>query len=239
MKLAQMKSDFVSNVSHELRTPLALIRMYAETLEMGRVRTESKKQDYYRIVRQETERLTRLINNILNFSRIESGRKEYHFSNVQINNCVEKILDMYHFHIQSKGFTIETELKEALPEISADEEAICESLINLLDNAMKYSKENKKIAVRTGVENGQVYIEVEDHGIGISPDQQKLIFDKFYRVSSALVHETKGSGLGLTLVRHIAQKHGGEITVKSELKKGSKFRVTLPVDKKKPVDTNV
>jgi two-component system phosphate regulon sensor histidine kinase PhoR len=134
--LAKMKSDFVSNVSHELRTPLALIRMYAETLEMGRMKTDAKRDSYYRIINQESERLTRLINNILNFSRIESGRKEYHLTNIDVNAVINKVLDMYLFHLEKEGFTVQTDLEENLPDIQADSEAITEALLNLVDNAV-------------------------------------------------------------------------------------------------------
>jgi two-component system phosphate regulon sensor histidine kinase PhoR len=229
MKLAQMKSDFVSNVSHELRTPLSLIRMFAETLEMGRIREDSKRMDYYRIINQETERLTRLINNILNFSRIESGKKEYHFKPIDLNECVQKVIDMYSFHIQNEGFRLNVNLQENLPLISADEEAISESLINLLDNAIKFSNKNKEISVRTGSRQNSVTMEVQDHGIGISEENRQLIFDKFYRVSSGDVHDTKGSGLGLALVQHIMQSHNGQIEVDSEVGKGSCFRLKFPL----------
>ena len=233
MQLAQMKSDFVSNVSHELRTPLALIRMFAETLELGRVRKDSKRMEYYRIINQETERLTRLINNILNFSRIESGKKEYHFQALNLNTCVQKVIDIYSFHIQNKGFDLRVDLSKNLPGIQADGEAISEALINLLDNAIKYSNENKVIHLRTGHYQSNVFMEVEDQGIGINEQDRKLIFEKFYRVSTGEVHNTKGSGLGLSLVNHIMQSHGGKIELESEPGKGSCFRLVFPIQENK------
>lgn len=225
MELARLKSDFVSNVSHELRTPLALIRMYAESLEMDRVKNDSKKNEYYQVINQESERLTRLINNILNFSRIESGKKEYNFRQIDLNQQVQKILDMYEFHLQSKGFKINSSLQEGLEKINADEEAISETIINLIDNAVKYSEDKKEIEIKTWDENSSVFFEIRDNGIGIKPENQKLIFDKFYRVSSTEVHDTKGSGLGLSLVKHIIDAHKGKIFVESKLGKGSCFKI--------------
>lgn len=225
--LAQMKSDFVSNISHELRTPLSLIRMFSETLEMGRVRTEEKKQEYYKIIGQETERLTHLVNNILNFSRIEAGRKEYHFSEVNLNEIARKVLDNYQFHLKNEGFALETDFDPVLPIIKADAEAVSESLINLLDNAVKYSDKEKFVRIRTGREDGAVYVEVEDRGIGIAAEHRQKIFEKFYRVSGALVHNTKGSGLGLSLVKHIMDAHGGRVALESQPGEGSRFRLVF------------
>jgi len=229
MQLAQMKSDFVSNVSHELRTPLALIRMYAETLELGRIRDEKKQQDYYRIIGQETERLTRLINNILNFSRIESGKKQYHFKETDLNLIVQNLLEMYNFHIQNKGFKLIASLDPGIPKIQADEEAVAEAVLNLLDNAIKYSENEKVIAVRSFVRDSAVVIEIEDHGIGVNAEHSKYIFEKFYRVSDSLVHNTKGSGLGLTLVKHIMEAHQGRVALASTPGKGSCFSLIFPV----------
>jgi two-component system phosphate regulon sensor histidine kinase PhoR len=228
IELSQLKSDFVSNVSHELRTPLSLIRMFGETLEMGRVPNEEKKQEYYATIVRETERLTGLVNNILNFSRMESGKKEYHFSRVDLNALVHKVLASYQAHLEHLGFELTTDIAGAVPPIHADAEAVAEALLNVMDNAIKYSNTQKTIAIRTGVSQNLVYVEVEDHGIGIPPDETSKIFEKFYRVSSGLVHEIRGSGLGLTLVRHIMDAHSGEISVQSRLGEGSTFRLSFP-----------
>jgi two-component system phosphate regulon sensor histidine kinase PhoR len=231
MQLARLKSDFVSNVSHELRTPLALIRLYAETLEMDRVKSDEKRQEYYRIINQESKRLTRLINNILNFSRIDSGQKEYKFSAVDINQVTKSVLEMYSYHIEQEGFVLNTELDKQIPLVLADPESVSEALINLIDNAVKYSQDEKEIAVRTGLSDGSVFLEVQDKGIGIDQKHQEVIFDKFYRISSALVHDTKGSGLGLSLIKHIMKSHGGNIRVQSEVGKGSTFRLLFHISK--------
>ncbi len=230
MEFAQLKSDFVSNISHELRTPLSMIRMFAETLEMGRVSSEQRKQEYYQIIGQESERLTHLINNILNFSRIDAGKKTYHFQLLDLNDIVKKVIEKYQFHLKNKGFSLETALHSSLPPIQADQDAVTEALLNLIDNGIKYSEKNKWIHIKTGQEKGAVFVEIQDHGIGISPAEQQKIFEKFHRVSNALVHNTKGSGLGLTLVKHIAAAHGGSVTVHSKLDKGSRFRITFPTN---------
>lgn len=229
MELVRMKSDFVSNISHELRTPLALIRMFAETLEMGRVPSEKRKQEYYQIIGQETERLTHLVNNILNFSRIEAGKKEYHLQSVDVNSIAENVMKNYRFHLESQGFDLEMNLAESLEKVPGDKEAISEALINLLDNGVKYSEEKKFIRLSSGRENGSVFLAVEDKGMGIAPENQKAIFEKFHRVSGALVHNTKGSGLGLTLVKHIMDAHNGSIAVESAPGKGSRFQLIFPL----------
>jgi len=228
VQLAQMKSDFVSNVSHELRTPLALIRMYAETLEMGRVTNVKKRDEYYKIIYKESERLTRLINNILNFSRIESGHKEYTFQDADLNSIIQETVDIYSYHVKSKGFDLRVDLTDKLPDIYADEEAITECIINLLDNAVKYSGTEKFIKISSGKIADDVYVDIVDKGIGISQKDLQHIFDKFYRVSSGMVHNTKGSGLGLTLVQHIVKAHSGEIKVESNPGKGTSFRLLFP-----------
>jgi len=230
MAVARLKSDFVSNVSHELRTPLALIRLYAETLELGRITTQDKKQQYYKIIRKESERLTALINNILDFSRIEAGRKEYEFRETDIGELVRNTLDSYRYQIEQQGFALEENIDTDLPAIPVDREAIARALVNLVNNALKYSSDDKFLGVKLYREDGVVKLEVTDHGIGISRRDQSKIFEKFYRAGDPLVHNTKGSGLGLSLVRHITEAHGGEITVESTPGRGSKFIMSLPLN---------
>jgi len=230
MELAKIKSDFVSNVSHELRTPLALIRLYAETLELGRVPNKDKQQEYYCTIRKESERLTALINNILDFSRIEAGRKEYDFRQTNLPELVRTTLDAYRYQIEQQGFRFEETIAEDIPTVMVDREAIARSLLNLVNNAIKYSGETDRyLGVKLHRSNGSVNLVVEDHGIGIAREEQAKIFEKFYRVCDPLVHNTKGSGLGLCLVRHIAQAHGGNVSVESAPGKGSRFSLTLPV----------
>jgi two-component system phosphate regulon sensor histidine kinase PhoR len=225
MELVKAKSDFVSNVSHELRTPLALIRMFGETLEMGRVKSDEKKQEYYSTIVKESERLTRLINNILDFSKMEAGKKQYKFQDADINAIVSSVMHTYSFHLQNEGFTPIVELANNLPLISIDAEAVTEAVINLIDNAIKYSGDEKYLRVRTRQTDSAIAVEVEDHGVGIAEEHRKKIFDTFYRVGTALVHNTKGSGLGLSLVKHIMDAHGGRVEVESAVGKGSVFRL--------------
>ena len=230
MNLARLKSDFVANVSHELRTPLALIRLYAETLELGRLTAKEKYHEYFRIIREESERLTALINNILDFSRIEAGRKEYEFKETNLPDLVRSTLDSYRFQIEQNGFAFEENIARDIPPVNVDREAIARSLLNLVNNALKYSKDQKFIGVSLYRSNGCVKLEVCDHGIGIPPGEQEKIFEKFYRCGDPLVHNIKGSGLGLSLVRHIVRAHGGDVQVESAPEQGSKFTIALPLD---------
>ncbi len=229
MALAKIKSDFVSNVSHELRTPLSLIRLYAETLEMGRLKSPEKCQEYYSIIRKESERLTALINNILDFSRIEAGRKEYSFRETNLAELVRNTLDSYRYQIEQHGFVFQQSIAEDLPPLWVDREAIARSLLNLVNNALKYSREEKYLGVNLYRANGAVKLEVVDRGIGIPRSEQFKIFEKFYRASDPLVHNTKGTGLGLSLVRHIVEAHGGQVWVESAPGRGSKFIIALPL----------
>jgi len=231
LALARLKSDFVSNVSHELRTPLALIRLYAETLELGRIKTQEKAEGYYRIIRKESERLTALINNILDFSRIEAGAKEYDFRETDIADLVRNTLDAYRFQIEQQGFAFEQNIDSSIPPVHVDREAIARALVNLVNNALKYSADEKFLCVKLYRANGALKIEVIDRGIGITRREQSKIFEKFYRTGDPLVHNTKGSGLGLALVRHITVAHGGEVAVESTPGKGSKFTLSLPLVK--------
>jgi two-component system, OmpR family, phosphate regulon sensor histidine kinase PhoR len=226
IELSQLKTDFVSSVSHEIRTPLALISMYIETLEMGRVKSEEKIHEYYNIILQETQRLSGIVNKILSFSQIESGKRKYNFSTIDLNEIVCKVASNYKFILEKKEFIFEIECGGDLPQIKADPEALTDAIINLIDNAAKYSDSIKYIKVKTGISKRGVYVEVEDKGIGISKKQQKYIFDRFYRVvENNLAHRAKGSGLGLSIVKHMVEFHNGRIIINSEIGKGSCFRL--------------
>ena len=231
LHLARLKSDFVANVSHELKTPLALIRLFAETLELGRVPSEDKAQQYYRVINKESHRLTQLINNILDFSRIEAGRKEYRFAPTDVARVVREVIESYRFQIEQQGFALKVDVDDDLPHVPADEEALGQALINLVNNAIKYSRESKTIHIEVRREGSKVLVTVKDTGIGIPRSEQKKIFEKFFRGEDSLVHETKGSGLGLALVRHIMEAHGGSVEVESTPGKGSAFTLVLPVGK--------
>lgn len=226
IELSQLKSDFVSGVSHEIRTPLALISMYIETLDMGRVSAQEKVKEYYNIILQETQRLSGIVNKILNFSQIESGKRKYNIIDTDINNVVCKVASSYRYVLENKGFNYNIDCFGELPLIKTDPEALTDALINLIDNAIKYSGEVKEIIVRTGKTKSHVYVEVEDRGIGIAKKYQRYIFDKFYRVvEKDLAHRAKGSGLGLSIVKHMMDAHNAKIIVNSEIGKGSCFRL--------------
>ncbi|MCU7499384.1 MAG: HAMP domain-containing histidine kinase [Ignavibacteria bacterium] len=229
IRLAQIKSDFVSNVSHELRTPLALISMFSETLEMGRVKTEEKKKEYYGIISQEAGRLSRIVNKILSFSQIEAGRKKYNLKESDLNGAVQEVFNTYKFHMKNNGFSFSFEPKEDLPRVMLDCEAVSQAVINLIDNAAKYSSDRKVVKVITGKDEDYVFAEVIDEGIGIPQEDQEKIFEKFFRVSTGDVHNVKGTGLGLTLVKHIMEAHKGKVTVKSRVGEGSTFRLSFPI----------
>lgn len=229
IRLAKQKTDFVANVSHELRTPLALIRMYAETLDMDRVPTPERKKEYYRTIMNESARLTRLINNILDFAKIDAQKKEYHFQELDLAATVREVLEVYRSHLEQKGFSLQQQMAEDLPAVSADREAVTQALVNLLDNAVKYSGDEKQIIVRLAAESGGVRLSVADRGIGIPAEEQRKIFGKFYRVESSLVHTTRGSGLGLSLVEHIMAVHQGRVEVQSQPGEGSIFTLVFPL----------
>lgn len=229
IELAKIKNDFVSNVSHDLRTPLAMLSMYSETLLMGRVKDDKKKQEYYEIIQEETNRLNGIVNNILNFSRIENNKSNYQFSNASLNEIIDDILRVYKYELSSKGFTCKFIPDNDLSLINIDQNAIKDAVINLLSNSIKYCNQKKYIEIQTGKYNAYQFIEIKDHGIGISEKDQKLIFDKFYRVTEEnLAHKAPGSGLGLSIIKHIMDAHNGDIVVKSKLNEGSSFKLLFP-----------
>ena len=228
IELAKIKSDFVSNVSHELRTPLSLISLFSETLATGRITSPEKKNEYYKIIYQESGRLSRIVDKILSFYKIEEKNKTYKFKHVDINLIVEKIIETYSYHLSNSGFTFEFKVEESIPLINGDEEAIAEAVINLIDNSMKYCTDKKEIEISTGGGNNFVFIKVKDYGIGIPLDKQKKIFEKFFRAQDGLTHNTKGAGLGLTIVKNIMDEHKGEISVVSSEGEGSCFTLKFP-----------
>jgi two-component system, OmpR family, phosphate regulon sensor histidine kinase PhoR len=227
--LAQNKADFVSNVSHEIRTPLALISMFSETLEMNRVQSEEKKQEYYRILSKETQRLTRIVNKILNFSQAEAKKKKLRIERLNMKQEIQGVLDVYDYHLRSKGFSHSFDCPEALW-LRADKEALIETFINLLDNAIKYSEEARVISITAGSRDEFAYLSVKDSGVGISKKDQKYIFDKFYRVPKGDLARTRGTGLGLAFVRQLTEKQKGKVSVESESGKGSTFTIYYPLD---------
>jgi len=206
--------------------------MFSETLEMDRVKTEEKKKEYYSIISNEANRLSKIVNSILNFSKMEAGKRQFNFVDSYLNDVVENVYRSYKFHLEQKGFTFYLKKDENIPIIRVDEEAVSEAIVNLIDNAVKYSNDKKEIVIKTGQENNFAFVEVEDKGVGIPEKDQKKIFDKFFRVSSGNVHNVKGSGLGLSIVNHIVDAHKGKIELISVVGKGSKFKLQFPYNKK-------
>ncbi|MBE0536265.1 MAG: HAMP domain-containing histidine kinase [Phycisphaerae bacterium] len=228
IRLAKKKDDFISAVSHELRTPLTTLRMHTEMLEKGWIKNEAKRGEYYTAMRQETERLTRLIENVLDFSRIQRGRKKYHFTLGDVNACIGEVVEMMTPCGVQAGFTLERDFGD-MPPLAFDADAVMQIVINLLDNAIKYARQadEKIIRIRTRCENGYAIIEVEDHGPGIPRLQRKKIFDEFYRCGDESKRETTGTGLGLALVKRFAQAHDGFVEVLTARPTGAIFRVAL------------
>lgn len=225
----RLKTEFVHNISHELKTPLTLIRLYGETLQRKEDLKDSEKREAYEIITKESERLSHLINNVLDFSRIEMGRKEFNFTRGSLSQVVEETLDSYRYHLGKKGFAVKEEIAADLPEMNFDGEAIASVLVNLLSNAMKFSPERKEVTVRLFRNDGNAVLQVADKGIGVPPKDLSKIFKRFYRSRHEVVSETRGSGLGLTLVKHITEAHGGNVEVESEPGKGSVFSIILPI----------
>ena len=228
-RLAQAKSTFVANVSHELKTPLSLISLFSEILELGRVNNEDKRTEYYRIIRHKSRRLNKTIDNILDFSRIEAGRKTYELVPADMAEVIDNVLSTHRYQITSAGFDIQTDIQSDLPPVLIDRDAMAQAISNLLDNAIKYSGKVKQISITAKTTLSDLSLEIADRGIGIPRAEQARVFDKFYRVGNGLVHDVKGSGLGLALVKHIIEAHKGTISVESEIGKGSRFTILLPL----------
>ena len=228
IKLAQKKDDFISAVSHKLRTPLTSIRMYSEMLEKNWVKSQDKAVEYDGNMRQESERLSRLIENVLDFSRIQRGRKKYTFNSGDINKCVADVVEMMRPYALLKGFSIRTE-PEPIEKSTFDADAVTQIVVNLLDNAIKYARDakDKMITVRTKTDGNFTIIEIEDHGPGVPHRQRSKIFEQFYRSAAESTRETTGTGLGLALVKKFAEAHNGFVEIISAKPTGAIFRVAL------------
>ncbi|MGZ6034529.1 MAG: sensor histidine kinase [Myxococcaceae bacterium] len=230
-RLSRLKTDFVSLVSHELRTPLTSIRMFIETLALGRVKDPAQTQEVLELLQRETERLSAMIERVLDWARLESGRQRYRTERLTPQQIIDASLDAFRAQRLDSKVELRCEMPEPLPVVEGDREALAGALLNLLHNAYKYSGAEKRIELRAGIRSGGVDIEVEDHGVGIAKRDRKRVFDRFYRVDNLLTRQTEGSGLGLSISRRIIEAHGGKLTVKSELGKGSTFTIHLPAAK--------
>lgn len=232
MELSRLRSEFVADVSHELKTPLALIQMFGETLLEGRVTSEEKKREYYEIITRESKRLTHLINNILDFSRLESGKKVYRMQRIRVEDTVRDVYENYRHELDNKGFEHELIVADGLPEVDADPGALAQALLNLISNAIKYSDEERCLTVELAHETRRgcrgVLISMRDRGIGIRPEDRARLFDGFFRAPDDKVRKRRGAGLGLSLVRDIVEAHGGFVEVESRLVKGTTFHIFFP-----------
>jgi signal transduction histidine kinase len=232
LTLARQKTDFVSNVSHELKTPLTSIRMFAELLAEGRVSDPEKRQSYLQIIAAESSRLTRLINNVLDFSRMERGEKKYDLQRLDLVALIHEIAANYRPHLEAAGFSFECDIPQARIEISADRDALAQVTVNLLSNAEKYCGPEKKVTLRVELRSEpfrHVEVQILDRGLGVPTDCGERIFEKFYRGHDSLSSGIQGSGLGLTLARQIARAHGGDVAYQPRAGGGSCFILRLPV----------
>ena len=229
VELVNAKSSFVSNVTHELKTPVAVIKLAVETIEMGRCRTEEERDKYLRTIMRESDRLVQLIDNILDYSRLEAGQRQLNRAPLDLREVVNTALESFRLRLEDAGFKTEVWLPESLPQVLGDARALHHCLLNLLDNAVKYSKERKEVRVSVGSRDGMVTLSVADRGIGIPADQQERIFEKFVRAETGLVHDVKGAGLGLSLVEMLVRAHHGRVEVVSTPGEGSTFTILLPI----------
>jgi signal transduction histidine kinase len=228
LQMAETRSHFVASVSHELKTPLTAIRMFAETLVLGRTANEAARTEYLETIVNESERLARLVDNVLDFSKIEQGKKIYRMKPTHLPDVIRSAARAIQYPLTQQGFALNVSIDEALPSTPADADALEQAVLNLLSNAMKYSKHARQIDLTCSRDNGNALIAVTDHGIGIGPQDQQQIFEKFYRVRSTDTEWVAGTGLGLTLVKHIVQAHGGSVDVRSEVGHGSTFTIRIP-----------
>jgi len=229
MRLAELRSQFVSSVSHELRTPLTAIRMFAETLQLERPLDSPTKAEYLGTIVNESERLTRLLNNVLDFSKIERGERVYRLEEAALDAVVRQAAGAMQYPLTRLGFALHVDVPDEMPPVRIDRDAIEQAVLNLLNNAMKYSRDCRDIALRLHAARGDAVIEVTDRGLGIAAADHQRIFERFYRAPVPENRLIPGTGLGLALVDHIVKGHGGRVEVRSAPGAGSTFAIHLPL----------
>jgi signal transduction histidine kinase len=228
LAVARLQSDFVSAVSHEFRTPLTALRQLSELLARGRVSDESARQRAYEVMQGESDRLARLVESLLDFGRMQSGAFKYRFETVDAGQWAGRVVDDFRLSSRGRGRAIHFRSHGIESAIRADREALSGALWNLLDNAVKYSPEGRPVEVDLQSRDGKVEVSVRDQGLGIAEQDLKHVFDKFYRGEAAKSNGTKGTGIGLALVREIVRAHGGTVRAASATGKGSEFTLVLP-----------
>lgn len=209
MAVLKLKSDFVSSVSHEFKSPLTSIKALTDRLKEGKVKDSERMKQYFSLITQGVERLTCLVRNILDFSKVEEGKKEYEFVETDVAQLVAEQIENFKKGEFSKGIKIRAQVNKDIPQLNVDKEALSQALNNLLDNAVKFSPDRKEIVVNVRKDKTNVFIEVKDRGIGIPPQELDKIFDKFFQGRNTLPQSIKGTGLGLTLVKHTVEAHEG------------------------------
>jgi signal transduction histidine kinase len=227
-ELNRLKTEFISTFSHELRTPMSSIQGLTEILQEGKIKNKAKRRELLSVVASESGRLSRLIHNILDFGKIEQQAKTYHFHRTEVGPLIEEAVSVFRFNLDAEGFTLRLNLPPKPVFLNIDRDAVKQVLINLIDNAIKYSSVNKQIEISLLENPQEAEIQVKDKGIGISLEEQEKIFDKFYRASGAREINPKGVGLGLEIVKHIMAAHKGEIRLESRPGQGSAFRLVFP-----------
>ncbi|HEY0254890.1 MAG TPA: HAMP domain-containing sensor histidine kinase [Kofleriaceae bacterium] len=225
----ELKSDFISNVSHELKTPLSIISLFGEMLANNRTKSPEQATEYAEIIWRESVRLGRLIDNVLDFAKIERGMGVYEFAEADIAEVVLRAIDLANRRLATAEMTLESELDEDLPFIRLDANAFTLAVLNLVDNAIKYAADGKKIFLTLKREPDRVVLSIKYYGPGIPLEEQDRIFERFYRAKAMRLRPIRGSGIGLALVQHIARAHGGDITVTSEPGSGATFSLWLPI----------
>jgi signal transduction histidine kinase len=230
LALAEIRSQFAASVSHELKTPLTAIRMFAETVRLGRVKDEPARNEYLDTIINESERLSRLLNNVLDISKIEQGKKLYHPRPQALAPILRAAVRTMDYPLRQQGFSLRAEIDEGLPEVRVDADALEQAVLNLIGNAIKYSGAARDIGLTLGREGGWAVIRVTDHGVGIPPGDKQRIFEKYFRVQSTENRQVPGTGLGLALVAHFVQEHAGRIEVESAPGRGSTFSLYLPLE---------
>jgi len=228
-RLEQIRQDFVANVSHELRTPISSIKGYAETLLEGALEDKDNAKEFISIIYQDSNRLANLINDLLDLSKIESGKMKMSFVPLDTVSLIKRAVTVIENQAKAKSIALKLDIPSGLPKVKADETRISQVMINLLDNAIKYTLENGSVIISANVINNTLQIDIVDTGIGISEKDLPRIFERFYRVDKARSRELGGTGLGLSIVKHIVSAHGGQVWVKSEPGLGSTFTFTIPL----------